>query len=72
MFAGLEFRRPGPVQQQEGAERLAVAVVREQRTDRKTVANPVLARCTVDTDNFFHDALQGCRSEMVALDTVCI
>ena len=50
-----EVGRPGIVEQQERADMVAVAGVREQRADRKAVAHPMLPGAAEDTENLSHD-----------------
>ena len=49
-----EFSRPRVIQQQKRADVFGQVVVGKQRTDRKTVADPVHMRAGVDTDDVFH------------------
>ena len=54
---GHEVLRAGMVQQQKGAQGLAVVAIAEQRTHGKTVAHPVWTGGFVDTQDFLeHDA----------------
>lgn len=64
MIGGLEMCRASPVQQQEGAQGAAMGLIREQRANRESVADPVLSRGAVNTDDSFHDALLGDRHGM--------
>jgi hypothetical protein len=54
MLRGGKLGRTCIVQQQKGAERLAMVVVGEKGADRKTVPHPVGVGITVDTDKVFH------------------
>ena len=53
MIGGLEMCRASPVQQQEGAQGAAMGLIREQRANRESVADPVLSRGAVNTDDSF-------------------
>jgi hypothetical protein len=52
-----KFGRAGVVQQQEGTELFAVAVVRKNRAYRKAIPDPMRARWAVNTEYSFHDRL---------------
>ena len=49
--------RPGIVEQKEGAQLLAVRLIRKHRTNREAVAYPMLRRRGVDSCNLFHGFL---------------
>ena len=66
--AGRKFGGAGIVEQQEGAQLLAMAVIRKHRAHGKTVADPVLARCAVDTCDCVHlDLLWGVHDDGVRI-----
>jgi ribosomal protein L13 len=46
---------------------LAVAVVAEQGTDRKTIADPMAAWRTVDAQDLFHGRLQSSAQKFLAI-----
>ncbi|MNE35362.1 hypothetical protein D3C80_1291170 [compost metagenome] len=54
LLRGGELVGAGIVEQQEGADVLAQAVVGEQRAHRKTVADPVLLVVAIETENLLH------------------
>ena len=57
------------VQQQEGAQGLAVVAIAEQRAHGKTVAHPVGTRGFVDTQDFLEHGVSPCGWPAVPVDT---
>ena len=57
-------RGGGRVVVTKGAQGAAMGLIREQRANRESVADPVLSRGAVNTDDSFHDALLGDRHGM--------
>jgi hypothetical protein len=54
-----EFSGTGVIEQQKRADVFAQVVVRKQRTNRKTVADPMGPWAGVDTDDVFHSASES-------------
>ena len=59
-FVGSKLMRCGVVEHQEGIGAAVVAHVGEQGLDEESVADPVLAGCTVDLFDVAHDEVPSC------------
>ncbi|GEM_PF-6299490 len=60
----LELRRAGVIQQQEGADILALVVVREHRAHGEPVADPVGAGGGVQAEDLFHGVYSYCAAPL--------
>src|ERR1700747_2488424 len=59
-FRRRKILRPRIVEEEKGRERRRIPVVRENRADRKAVANPMAIMAAAEEGKFFHDGVSHC------------